>query len=420
MEFSTCPICNHTIQSHELQRHANEHFADDDYARDFEFAQEIAIISPNPPQITEDYFKCSPTSDNPESSSSRCESKLTASGGSNDEEKYASLVRLQKKETFYRVEGSLMTMLRKCLESKSGNSTSILSGHVDHFQSTESWDLGWGCGWRNIQMLSSHLLMQRQEAREILYGGSGFVPDIGSLQRWLELAWEKGFDIPGADEFDQKIYGKKNWIGTTECAALLRSFGLRARIVDFCSKDSESGYIDENVGKRNITQVHGPMDVFLSKGKLDLSYKISSGHESYKHSNVSSENVKGHHVLTEWVWNYFSGNNVSKSGDRRVTLSGKAPLYFQHDGHSRTIVGIQAKRQKNGMQQYNLLVFDPSGQTTALEKSLRANAGWQKLIKRGAHTLKKPQYQLCFIEPGIACGEELEELKTIHPIRQEF
>ncbi|KAG8390487.1 hypothetical protein BUALT_Bualt01G0088500 [Buddleja alternifolia] len=72
------------------------------------------------------------------------------------------------------------------------------------------------------------------------------------------------------------------------------------------------------------------------------------------------------------------------------------------------------------MQQYNLLVFDPSGPTTALEKSLRANAGWQKLIKRGAHTLKKPQYQLCFIEPGIACGEELEELKTIHPIHDYF
>lgn len=36
------------------------------------------------------------------------------------------------------------------------------------------------------------------------------------------------------------------------------------------------------------------------------------------------------------------------------------PLYFQHDGHSRTIVGIQVKRQRNGMQQYNLLILDPS------------------------------------------------------------
>lgn len=35
------------------------------------------------------------------------------------------------------------------------------------------------------------------------------------------------------------------------------------------------------------------------------------------------------------------------------------PLYFQHDGHSRTIVGIQVKHQRNGILHYNLLVLDP-------------------------------------------------------------
>lgn len=34
------------------------------------------------------------------------------------------------------------------------------------------------------------------------------------------------------------------------------------------------------------------------------------------------------------------------------------PLYFQHDGHSRTIVGIQVKHQPKGSQ-YNLLILDP-------------------------------------------------------------
>ena len=37
------------------------------------------------------------------------------------------------------------------------------AGHVDHYQATNS-DSGWGCGWRNIQMLSSHLV-QRDEVR---------------------------------------------------------------------------------------------------------------------------------------------------------------------------------------------------------------------------------------------------------------
>ena len=36
------------------------------------------------------------------------------------------------------------------------------------------------------------------------------------------------------------------------------------------------------------------------------------------------------------------------------------PLYFQHNGHSRTIVGIQVKHQQNGMHQFNLLILDPS------------------------------------------------------------
>ena len=31
------------------------------------------------------------------------------------------------------------------------------AGDVDHFQ-TEKGDSGWGCGWRNIQMVCSHLL----------------------------------------------------------------------------------------------------------------------------------------------------------------------------------------------------------------------------------------------------------------------
>ncbi|KAL2556418.1 Peptidase C78 [Forsythia ovata] len=289
-------------------------------------------------------------------------------------------------------------MLAKCLELDSKNAVSILSGYVDHFQSVESEDVGWGCGWRNIQMLSSHLLKQRQEAREVLYGGSGFVPDIAALQRWLELAWERGFDTLGSNDFDQKIYGRRNWIGTTECAALFRSFALRARIVDFFGKDVS---FDKTVGKRKVMQVYGPMDKFLLKGDSKIRDTVLSGDGSCKHSDIPFGNIEGHQVLIDWVWNYFSGNNPIQSGNRRVILSGKSPLYFQHDGHSRTIIGIQVQHQINGMQHYNLLILDPAGKTRALEKSLKENVGWQKLIKRGVHTLKKDQYQ------GLRLGQKV-------------
>lgn len=249
--------------------------------------------------------------DSPPSSSSGGDAKVAASGGNNNDEERASLVFSQKKELFYKVEGDLMIMLRRCLELESQSSTTVLCGYIDHFQSTVYHDVGWGCGWRNIQMLSSHLIRQRQEASEVLYGGSGFVPNIESLQRWLELAWAKGFDPPGSDDFDRKIYGKRNWIGTTECAALFRSFGLRARIVDFSSR-------------KKTTQVYGPMDTFLSKGKLDSSVAVSSEKESYRHSSVVPEKVKGHQVLAQWVCNYFSSGNTDRSGHHRVVLSKKS------------------------------------------------------------------------------------------------
>lgn len=99
-----------------------------------------------------------------------------------------------------------------------------MSGYINHYQSIKSEDSGWGCGWCNIQMLSSHLLMQGQEARDVLFGGSEFVPDILSLPRWLEIAWKRDFDSLGSEAFAHKIYGSNKWIGTTECATQFSFF----------------------------------------------------------------------------------------------------------------------------------------------------------------------------------------------------
>ncbi|KAK2972822.1 hypothetical protein RJ640_028350, partial [Escallonia rubra] len=364
-------------------------------------------------------MKCETDSwEKPQGSSSTCEDRSRGSGRSGTDEKFRCLVGLQIKETFYRVEDGLMTLLRHCLELERENSTSILSGYVDHFQSIPSEDVGWGCGWRNIQMLSSHLLKERQEATGVLFGGSRFIPDIASLQRWLEIAWEMGFDMLGSNDFDRKIYGKRNWIGTTECTALFRSFGLRARIVDFCSKELRSRESGLGTDKRKQTQVYGPMDRFLSRGDCSVPHAGFSGYGNSKYSGTHLRNVNGHQVLINWIWNYFSGSSTARN--RRIIVSEKAPLYFQHDGHSRTIVGVQVKHQRNGMEQYNLLILDPAHKTETLEKSLKENVGWQKLIKRGAHTLKKLQYQLCYIDPGCASTEEMEKLKTLDSVKLEF
>nr|GMC58127.1 zinc finger with UFM1-specific peptidase domain protein [Ipomoea batatas] len=369
MDITTCPFCHLRVLSVELERHANSHFDDEDVVNDFELGRDVALAPSSSPQVSSATLRKTGAWERPESSSSSSRMDGRASEGRDLGERISCLVNLQMKGSFYHVEGGMINMLRSCLELEPEN-----------------------C------MLSSHLLKQRQEARNVLFGGSGFVPDIPSLQRWLEIAWEQGFDMAGSKDFDQEIYGKRNWIGTTECATLFRSFGLRARIVDFCSKTI-------------APKVYGPMDKYVSKWKNNVSDPVSFTHDA---------NVKGQEVLIDWVWNYFSDPKCTRSDNRHVLVSLKAPLYFQHQGHSRTIVGIQKKLQKNGSKQYNLLILDPGHRTKDLAKSLRDNDGWQRLIKRGVHTLRKPLYQLCFIDHGVAFGEEVEKLKNLQSIRHEF
>ncbi|ONK59060.1 uncharacterized protein A4U43_C08F2570 [Asparagus officinalis] len=430
--LASCPFCHIELPVTELEWHANNHLVEEELARDIELAKQISLASPSSSLVDSQLDNAEPSyifSDWTGQTSTPCSNHSEAHYLENfDQEKIYGLVGLQIKSTLYKVEGGLMTLLKRCLESESKASKSVISGYIDHYQSVASEDSGWGCGWRNIQMMCSHLLMVRKQARDVMFGGSGFVPDIPSLQRWLEIAWERGFDKTGSNSFNQKIYGSRKWIGTTECATLLRSFGLRARIVDFDS-------ISYSGGKRISKHVYGPMDKFIHQRKDDdfcvTSSSIGSHDEHYDLSNHlkcnstvvdcdSSNDYKGksmgHQILIDWVWNYFT-NHGSTDNKQHVLTSEKTPLYFQHYGHSRTIVGIQKQQGKNGSQdRCSLLILDPAQRTADLERCLTTNRGWQQLIKRGVHTLRKPQYQLCYVDPGTANGEELEQLKTIDSI----
>ncbi|KAI3997804.1 hypothetical protein MKX01_007691 [Papaver californicum] len=461
MSFAACPICDVIVPSTELERHANNHFEEEEelvkdmklsqqLASDMELAQQIALRPTSPQRNTDNWIFGTSSfqsdfGDVSEPSTSRCNTKTSDDAEISIPEKISCLVSLQIRSFYYQVEGGIMALLRRCLDLERENSTCILSSSIDHFQSIESEDRGWGCGWRNIQMLCSHLLMERQEAKEVMFGGSGFVPDIASLQRWLEIAWQRGFDIDGSNSLKNKVYGTTKWIGTTECATLFRSFGLRARIVDFgsseiealyCGANREAEYVEMNSKqKRNVEQVYGPMDNFLHGRNLrrrqesintslqtrDNPSTSTSGYSNDGSGNSNkycTKNIKGHDVLVDWVWNYFADEEFSRlDNHQRVTVSKKTPLYFQHEGHSRTIIGIQCKQPQHGSsKQYTLLILDPGHKTKALEWSLKRNFGWQKLIKRGVHTLKKPQYQLCYTDHGIAHGKETEQLKTIDSI----
>lgn len=63
----------------------------------------------------------------------------------------------------------------------------LCSPDTDHV-ATGLMDLGWGCGYRNCQMLMTYLSKQREQNVPILES----VVNIKGLQLLLEKAWKEG------------------------------------------------------------------------------------------------------------------------------------------------------------------------------------------------------------------------------------
>ncbi|CAK9221884.1 unnamed protein product [Sphagnum jensenii] len=435
-----CPICNSSVALWLLEEHVNNHLEEEDLASDRALAQQLASNFDAPCSLEEVDGNDTFFSKRARGSSEVEVRRLARSLRNNKslEENLRVIVQSQAKESAVPVKDGLMILLRRCVEAdqqRTGVSSAVaLAGYVEHFQSHHQKDLGWGCGWRNIQMLSSHLLSQDPEAKAVLFGGVGFVPDIQALQRWLEIAWAKGFDNAGAEYFNWEIDGSHKWIGTTECATLLRSFGIRARIIDFQALGGKKQHTEVVGGKKNKKT---GLDSAPSR-RQGASYKMT-GNSSANASGIASGNasedrginepVISHQHLVDWVWNYFANSRDDKSPcstafdqlRKPIIISKRSPLYFQHKGHSRTIVGIERRRRQQGNgEEVFLLVLDPSQRTEEITKCLTNKRGWQRLLKRGLHTLRQSEYQLCYVDKGVAYGEELENLKILSSVRHTF
>ncbi|KAM4632654.1 zinc finger-containing ubiquitin peptidase 1 isoform 2-T2 [Polymixia lowei] len=150
-----------------------------------------------------------------------------------------------------------------------------LSAETDHYCSSEG-DKGWGCGYRNFQMLLSAL--HRMETFAHCFSEKA-VPSIPQVQSMIEGAWKEGLDPQGASHFNQRLQGTRAWIGATEIYALLTFLGIGAHITDF-------------------HQPTGPGDT--------------------------------HPRLFEWVKQYFSQSPRSCRLPPRVIQTSQPPLYLQH------------------------------------------------------------------------------------------
>ncbi|XP_074846796.1 zinc finger-containing ubiquitin peptidase 1 isoform X2 [Carettochelys insculpta] len=220
-----------------------------------------------------------------------------------------------------------------------------LSTGVDHFHSSLG-DRGWGCGYRNFQMLLSSLL--RNDLYNDCLKDITVIPCIPKIQSMIEDAWKEGFDPQGASHFSNRLHGTKAWIGACEIHCLLTSLRLKCQIIDF----------------------HKPT------GPLGT-----------------------HPRLFEWVLTYYSSN---KEGGTKVVCTPKPPIYMQHQGHSRTIVGIEERKNRT----LCLLVFDPGCPSQEMQKLLKQSSDTSlKLFRKFVSSLKDKQYQIVAVE-GVLSSEE--------------
>ncbi|KAG0210207.1 hypothetical protein BGX28_009512 [Mortierella sp. GBA30] len=248
---------------------------------------------------------------------------------------------------------------------------------VMFFQSDKT-DQAWGCGYRNLQMMLSYVVSQSvsnwdpSDNHGNLPGPESKVdvPTITDLQKQLEYAWKCGFDRPGAEQLKHKVEGTKKWIGTTEAWSVLCSLGIRCSILDF--------HTPTGPNSTHPAMLAAIYNYFRTPAWSPLSAPGSVQFSSY----VQSDN------------------------DQRIIQTAKPPLYMQHQGHSRTIIGVEVLASG----ELNLLVFDPGRwlhkaiptmKEASISRSKTSSMG-SKLMTEGG--LLDPQYLLKAFRLSLGSG----------------
>ncbi|KAI9677566.1 MAG: hypothetical protein M1817_006520 [Caeruleum heppii] len=161
------------------------------------------------------------------------------------------------------------------------------------------------CGYRNIQMLISYLrAVDRLECPQFRER----IPNIFQLQDLIEEAWNRGYNRVGLVETGG-IKGTRKYIGTSEAQALFLS-------LDVPCTSNAFGRGTDAASSRPQTRLLAAVEAYFKSGRKD--------------------------------------------GPTKVHQTDLPPVYFQHQGHSMTIVGLEIRQ--NGSR--NLLVFDPMFKTS--------------------------------------------------------
>lgn len=205
------------------------------------------------------------------------------------------LISLLKKGKYVKSEGMIF-VLGQILERSTATEWAFLCHPcVQHISKLRRE--GGFCGYRNIQMLCSYMIGVEAPGSAVF---NGKIPSIFRIQDYIEDAWDLGINSNGRTETGG-VKGSRKYIGTPEAQAMLVSLGVHCEAQGFKNPDARSAEI----------------------------------------------------ALLQYVQDYFA--TALFNPDDKVRLTDLPPIYFQHRGHSMTIVGLE-KRTSGELE---LLVFDP-------------------------------------------------------------
>lgn len=179
------------------------------------------------------------------------------------------------------------------------------------------------CGYRNIQMLSSYVINTDYHGAHQF---NGQLPNIFEIQEFIEAAWDQGINKQGRVETGG-VRGTRKYIGTPEAQAMFAYLKIPCEPQGF-------------------------------KNKKDAAMAESQ--------------------LLQHIEQYFEQAIFNPEDRVRCTLL--PPIYFQHMGHSMTIVGIE--KQTDGKK--NLLVFDPTFRDSSV---ITQRVGTQFTYRHADHAL---------------------------------
>ncbi|KAI1633659.1 peptidase family C78-domain-containing protein [Biscogniauxia mediterranea] len=242
------------------------------------------------------------------------------------------LVSLLKNGKYVSAEGVIPVLQQLLEQNPSTTCAWLCHPAVQHISKLRKE--GGFCGYRNIQMLTSYIVGANAPGAEHFHGS---VPSIFRIQDLIEDAWDKGVNAQGRVETGG-VRGTRKYIGTPEAQAMFGGLGIPVDAQGF--------------------KTHAPIDA--------------------------------EKMLFDFVERYFESGAYSRQDKVRCTAL--PPIYFQHRGHSLTIIGFE----KHDDGAADLLVFDPmfhdsESVTDHAGRRFRHKApdGALKPYRRGRKYLKK-------------------------------